>query len=37
MQAFFYLLQRDADFENGFVGPVDKKRIDKGRVPKKSK
>ena len=27
MQAFFYLLQRDADFENGFVGPVDKKNI----------
>ena len=37
MQAFFYLLKRDADFENGFVGPVAKKRIDKGRVSKKSK
>jgi len=25
MQAFFYLLQRDAAVENGFIGPVDKK------------
>ena len=27
MQAFFYLLQRDAAFKNWFIGPADKKNI----------